>query len=47
MGEFELVFMQEYETLTLARVVERKLKKMKRKDYLEKIVRDGYIRVKP
>jgi predicted GIY-YIG superfamily endonuclease len=39
-----LVFSQEYPTLSMARIIERRLKKLKRKDYIEKIVRDGYIR---
>ena len=47
MGEFELVLTQEYETLVLARTIERKLKDLKRRDYLEKIMRDGYIRITP
>jgi predicted GIY-YIG superfamily endonuclease len=37
------VLVQEYATLETARLVERKLKKLKRRDYIEKIVRDGYI----
>ena len=43
----KIVLSQKYETLDQARVIERKLKKLKRKDYIEKIVRDGYIRIKP
>jgi len=42
---FEPALIQEFETLALARAVERKLKKMKRKDYIDKIVGEGYIRV--
>lgn len=41
----ELVFSQEFETLEQARMIERKLKKLKRKDYLEKIIEDGYIKL--
>jgi len=43
MGEFDLVFSQEFATLELARKAELKLKSWKRKDYLEKIVNDGKI----
>jgi putative endonuclease len=45
-GGVKLVFKQEYETLAEARFIERRLKRMKRRDYLEKIIRDGYIRMK-
>ncbi|HEY4479164.1 MAG TPA: GIY-YIG nuclease family protein [Candidatus Paceibacterota bacterium] len=45
MKNVELVLAQEYESLMIARKIERKLKNMKRKDYLEKIVDDGYIRM--
>jgi len=37
-GNVELVFSQEYETIEEARNIERRLKKMKRRDYLEKII---------
>ena len=42
-----LILSQEYKTLTEARSVERKLKKLKRRDYIEKMVQDGYIRIQP
>ena len=42
-GKLKLVLSQEYRTLQEARSIERKLKRLKRKDYLEKIVRDGHI----
>lgn len=42
-----LVFRQNYQTLTDARSVEYKLKKLKRRDYIANIVQDGYIRIKP
>ncbi|OGG79752.1 hypothetical protein A3A39_04485 [Candidatus Kaiserbacteria bacterium RIFCSPLOWO2_01_FULL_54_13] len=38
---------QEYKTIEDARNVERKIKKMKRKDYIEKMIKDGYIKVAP
>ena len=43
----QLVLRQEYATLEQARSVEQKLKKLKRKDYIEKIVSDGHIKIKP
>ena len=39
-----LVFKQEFKTLIEARRVEGWLKKLKRKDYVEKIIKDGYIK---
>ena len=45
MGTFELVLTQGYDSLRQARKVERKLKNLKRKDYIEKIVKEGYIRI--
>jgi putative endonuclease len=45
MNEPKLVFSQEYSTLIQARKVERRIKKLKRKDYIERIIKDGYIRV--
>jgi len=47
LGEGKLVFKQDYRTLKDARAVEYKLKKLKRHDYIAKIVEDGYIRIKP
>ena len=41
----KLVLKQEVSSLTIARRIERRLKKMKRKDYIVKIVADGYIKV--
>lgn len=43
-GGVDLVFSQEYETLKKAREVEMWLKKLKRKDYIEKIIEDGCIK---
>lgn len=45
MGKVELAFSQEYSTLGKARAVERKLKRLKRRDYLEKIIKDGVIKM--
>lgn len=44
MGKLELVFSQEYETIKKARQIEFKLKKFKRKEIIEKIVKEGYIK---
>jgi len=46
MDKPELVFMQEYNLLSEARIIERKIKKLKRKDYIVKIIRDGEIKIK-
>lgn len=40
-----LVFSATYNSLKTARTMERKLKRLKRKDYIEKIVSDGYIKI--
>ncbi len=45
MGHVELVLKLKYNTLSEARIVEMKLKKLKRHDYIKKIVEDGYIRM--
>lgn len=44
-GEIKLIFQQEYKSLKDARYIERKLKKLKRKDYLDKIIKDGFIKI--
>jgi len=41
----KLVFSQEYPSIEIARKVERKIKKLKRKDYIEKMVAEGYIKI--
>lgn len=46
LGNLKLALSQEYSTLEEARKVERKLKNLKRKDYIEKIIEDGYIKLK-
>ena len=46
-GFDSLVFSQEFSTLSEARKIENKLKKFKRKDFVEKIIQDGYIKIKP
>ena len=44
-GEIQLVLKQEYNSIKEARMIERKLKNLKRKDYLRKIVKDGFIKM--
>jgi putative endonuclease len=45
MGRLKLVFYQKYDELLTARKVERKIKSWKRRDFIEKIVRDGKINI--
>ena len=47
LGEGVLVLKQNYQTLKDARSVEYKLKKLKCRDYIAKIVQDGYIKIVP
>lgn len=46
-GEIKLVFSQYYVNLKDARSIEKKLKKLKRRDYINKIVKDGFIKKHP
>ena len=45
-GGVKLVFRQKFPSLKEARYIEKKLKNLKRKDYLKKIIEDGYIKLK-
>ncbi|OGN02406.1 MAG: hypothetical protein A2655_01595 [Candidatus Yanofskybacteria bacterium RIFCSPHIGHO2_01_FULL_43_42] len=47
MGRLELVLYQEYDTIQKARKIEIKLKRLKRHDYIDKIVKDGHINIRP
>lgn len=47
LGVKGLLLKQEYQTLSDARSVERKIKNLKRKDYVEKMVKEGYIKIQP
>jgi len=47
LGVEKLLFKQEYKFLSEARSVEKKVKNLKRKDYIEKILKDGYIKISP
>jgi predicted GIY-YIG superfamily endonuclease len=42
----KLIFIQEFPTILEAKRIELKLKKLKRKDYLTKIIKDGHIKMK-
>ena len=46
MKNVHLVFQQEFQSLDIARKIERKIKRLKRKDYIEKIVSEGYIKMR-
>lgn len=41
----KLMLVQEFDSLSLARKIESKLKKLKRKDYIDKIVKDKIIKM--
>ena len=41
---FKLVFSQEFDSFIQAQHIERKLKSFKRRDILERIIKDGYIK---
>ncbi|MFA6397620.1 MAG: GIY-YIG nuclease family protein [Candidatus Paceibacterota bacterium] len=45
MKSFQLVLKQDYSSLEMARKIERKIKKLKRKDYIEKMIKEGYIKL--
>ena len=47
MEEINLVFSQKFDTLQKARTLEFKLKSFKRKNFIEKIIKDGYIKLLP
>jgi putative endonuclease len=40
-----LVFLQVYDNITHARKIEHKIKKLKRRDYIEKIIKERVIRL--
>lgn len=46
MGKLKLVFSQIFDTLEQARKIEFRLKALKRKDYIEKVIKDGYIKIR-
>jgi putative endonuclease len=44
LGIFTLVFSQQFDDLITARRIEHKIKSWKRKDFIAKIIQDGYIK---
>lgn len=46
-GDLELVLAQKYSSIEDAREIEMRLKKLKRKDYLKKMVNEGCIKMQP
>jgi len=42
---FKLVFSQKFSDIKVARETEGRIKNLKRRDYLEKIIKDGYIKL--
>jgi hypothetical protein len=47
MNNPRMVLNQKYATIYEARSIEKKMKKMKRRDYVEKMIREGFIRLSP
>jgi len=47
LGEVELVFSQEYKTLSEARKIEKKFKSFRKRRIIEKIIEEGIIKIKP
>ncbi len=43
----KLVLVQEYSNIKQARKIEKRLKALKRRDYIDKIVKDGFIKMGP
>lgn len=43
----QIVLVQEYYSIILTRKVERRMKALKSKKYIDKMVSDGYIRITP
>lgn len=46
MKDIDLVLIQEYNNLDIARKIEKRIKKLKRKDYIQKMIDDGEIKIK-
>jgi len=46
MKDIELVLVQKYTDLNIARKIEKRIKQLKRKDYIQKMIDDGEIRMK-
>ena len=43
----KIVLSQPYNSLSDARKIENRIKKLKRRDYIDKIIDDGFIKMKP
>ncbi|PIZ63488.1 hypothetical protein COY16_01925 [Candidatus Roizmanbacteria bacterium CG_4_10_14_0_2_um_filter_39_13] len=43
---WKLEMSQKYSSITVAKQIKYRLKKLKRKDYIEKIIDDGYIKMR-
>ncbi len=46
LGNMRLVFSQEFNSLKDARIIERRIKSWKRKDFIDRIVSDGFIKIR-
>lgn len=46
MGPFRLEFYQEYPSLNIARSIENRIKRFKRRDFIEKIIRNQKISIR-
>jgi len=44
LGSFQMVFQQKVASLAIARRIEKRIKSWKRKDFIEKIIKDGFIK---
>ncbi|PIZ66550.1 excinuclease ABC subunit C [Candidatus Roizmanbacteria bacterium CG_4_9_14_0_2_um_filter_39_13] len=42
---WDLKISQKYQSITQAKNIEYRLKRLKRRDYIEKMIKDGYIRM--
>ena len=42
---FKIVLVQQYPTITKAKQIEYKIKKLKRRDYIEKMIQDGFVKM--
>ena len=47
MKDIKMVLVQQYDSLSQARIIESRIKKMKRRDYITRMVSDGFIKIKP
>ena len=45
MKAFKGVLLQEYENIKKAQKIENRIKKLKRRDYIDRMVKDGFIKI--